>query len=125
MKDNIIASLDIGTSKIVCLIGSFNANKKICVKGIGHQEAKGINNGSVEDVKLLTKSIISVISFAEKMAGFNVEDIVVSVSGDNVKSVFTTIESNPKEKVVSRNDIFELAKKWKKVFFLQKKKFFI
>ncbi len=122
MKDNsIIASLDIGSSKIVCLIGYFNMYNKLCVKGIGHQESKGISDGNVEDIQLLTKSIIKVISMAEKMAGINVEEITLSISGSNLKSVFTNVEKDLKDKTINKIDIYDLAKKIEKEFKNDKK----
>lgn len=122
MKNNsIIASLDIGSSKIVCLIGYFNMYNKLCVKGIGHQESKGISDGNVQDIKLLTKSIIKVISMAEKMAGINVEDVVLSISGSNLKSSFTSIETDLKDKTINKIDIYNLAKKIEKEFRNNKK----
>ena len=122
MKNNsIIASLDIGSSKIVCLIGYFNTYNKLCVKGVGHQESKGISDGNVQDVKLLTKSIIKVISMAEKMAGFNVDDIVLSVSGSNLKSAFVNVETDLKDKTINKTDIYNLAKKIEKEFKNNKK----
>lgn len=122
MKDsNIIASLDIGSSKIVCLIGYFNINNKLCVKGIGHQESKGISEGNIQDIKLLTKSVISVISMAETMAGMNIENIVLSISGVDVRSSLMSIESNLKDKIVNNVGVFDLVKKIEKEFKIKNK----
>ena len=47
----IVASLDIGSNKIVCLVGYINAMGKVCIKGIGHQQSNGIQDGKIINKK--------------------------------------------------------------------------
>ena len=94
VKQRIIASLDIGSNKIVCLIGYVNAAGKVFIKGVGHQQAKGIYAGKIINKKEAEKSILSTISIAERMAGFNIQNITVNI---NTAEIFSsTINSNVK-----------------------------
>ena len=82
----IVASLDIGSNKIVCLVGYINAMGKVCVKGIGHQQANGIHDGKIINKKEAEKSILSAISIAEKIAGFNIQDIGININSSIISS---------------------------------------
>ena len=93
-KDNIdhIAVIDIGTSKIVCLVAQLNYNEDIKILGIGHQIAKGIGaDGVIADIKSLENSIVAAVSKAEKQSQTNIENIYVNFSGNKLRSQFETI----------------------------------
>lgn len=110
-QSNILASLDIGSSKIVCLIGYTNLEGKLYIKGVAHQESKGIKDGEVVDSKLLTKSIISAIAFAEKMAGLNIEDIIINISGSAIRSNLITLEKQFNNRIITKNNLIEISSK--------------
>ncbi len=115
LKQRIVASLDIGSNKIVCLIGYINANGKVFIKGFGHQQAKGIYGGKIVNKKEAEKSILSTISIAERMAGFNIQSITVNINTAEVAS--STINSNIKinNREVKNKDIFMLLKDIKNI----------
>lgn len=122
MKNNeVVAGLDIGSNKIVCLIGIVNSEGNLYLKGLGHQEAKGIKDGEIIDLKLLTKSIISSISYAETMAGINVEEINVNISGNEIKSVILSLEETYNNKTIKKSDLENLSEKIQNSFYKDKK----
>ena len=108
-KKDVLAGLDIGSNKIVCLIGFTNSDGKLYIKGISHRESRGIKNGEIIDIKELTYSIIKAIDMAEKMAGVNVENIIVNVCNSNVNSNLSTIEKIFSNKTITKNDLMKLA----------------
>ncbi|MFZ8294625.1 cell division protein FtsA, partial [Staphylococcus aureus] len=75
-----IAVLDIGTTKIVCLIANAAEDGEFSVIGIGHQLAKGIKSGVITDINEAGTSITAAVHAAEQMAGVTVEDVYVSVN---------------------------------------------
>jgi len=93
-QQRIVASLDIGSNKIVCLIGYINAMGKVFVKGIGHQQSRGIIAGRITNKKEAEKSILATISIAEKMAGYNIQSITVNINTSEIFS--STINSDIK-----------------------------
>lgn len=104
----IVASLDIGSNKIVCLVGYINAMGKICVKGIGHQQATGIQNGKIINKKEAEKNILSAVSIAEKIAGFNIQDIAVNINSSIIYSSTINSSINLHNKEVNDKDINNL-----------------
>ena len=98
-QQRIVASLDVGSNKIVCLIGYINAMGKVFIKGIGHQQSRGIQNGRITNKKEAEKSIISTISLAEKIAGYSIQSITINISTSEVSSstINTNLQLNGKE----------------------------
>lgn len=114
-QQRIIASLDIGSNKIVCLVGYLNAMGKVCVRGIGHQQARGIQYGKITNKKEAEKSILTTISIAEKIAGYNIQDITVNINSSEISS--STINTNIKlnGQIVKDKDIDNLLKDIKNI----------
>jgi len=112
----VIASLDLGSDKIVCLIGHINSIDRIVIKGIGHQKSQGIMNGTITDFKKAAQSIISAVSAAEKMAGYNIDKIVVNISGRQIFSNNISAEIDIAGKEIKEKEIFNLAKNVQSTF---------
>ena len=93
-KSNISTVIDFGSNKIVCLIGQKNESGEIELLGVGHQISAGIKNGIIVDIQAAVKSIVSAVSAAEEMAGFNVEDVSVSVSAADLINDNVAVELN-------------------------------
>ena len=81
-----IASLDIGSNKIVCLIGYINANNDVCIRGVSNVKSKGIQNYKIVDKNLAVESILKAIKKAEEMAGFTVNSITINISSSVLES---------------------------------------
>ena len=104
-----IAVLDIGTSKIVCLVAKLNEKGVPVIIAHGHQLAKGIgDNGVISDIKSLENSIISAISKAEKSADISIEDIFVNFSGNKLKSRFETIDIDVSASEITDRDVLRI-----------------
>ena len=115
LKQRIVASLDIGSNKIVCLIGYINANGKVFIKGFGHQQAKGIYGGKIVNKKEAEKSILSTISIAERMAGkFAAKEAISKAFGTGFSDdiVLNEIEILPDEKGAPKVKIYGKTKKF-------------
>ena len=120
-NNNIIASLDIGASKIVCIIGYINNQNKLYIKGMAHQESQGIKYGDIVDVKLAANSIINTIAIAERMAGFNINSVALGINGNLIKSNITNLEIGLEDVKIDKRDIHKLAKEMQKVLKENKK----
>lgn len=109
-QQRIVASLDIGSNKIVCLVGYINAMGKVFIKGVGHQQSKGISCGKIINKKEAEKSILNAISIAEKMAGYSIQNITININSSEIFSstIDTDIKLNGKE--VKNKDISNLLK---------------
>ena len=91
-KNNIITVLDIGTTKIVCLVALISSNKNISVIAATNQLANGFKNGVIIDLKKAEHSIISAIERVEKHTSNSISKVFVSLSNANISS--NTINSS-------------------------------
>ncbi|WP_168464037.1 cell division protein FtsA [Wolbachia endosymbiont of Ctenocephalides felis wCfeT] len=85
-KRNVFAILDIGTTKIICLIVKIGGNFSCKVTGIGYKIAEGISGGSITNVKQANYSISSTIGLAEQVSGETIDQIYISVAGCGISS---------------------------------------
>ncbi|MFT7052653.1 MAG: cell division protein FtsA, partial [Psychromonas sp.] len=86
MESSYTVGLDIGSSKIVLLIGEQMANDMINIVGIGEVPAKGVDKGSVTDLDSVVTAIQKALRLAEEMANCKVSSVNLSVSGAHIES---------------------------------------
>ena len=85
-KQNIIAGLDIGSSKISVVVGNtlHGGTQKIGIIGVGHALSEGLRRGVVVDINQTAEAIRKAISSAELMAGVKIDTVCVGISGEHV-----------------------------------------
>lgn len=86
-EKNIITGLDIGTSKIVALIGEVGPDGSIEVIGIGRHPSKGLKRGVVVDIEATVQSIQRAVQEAELMAGCEVHTVYAGIAGSHIRSL--------------------------------------
>jgi cell division protein FtsA len=79
-RGSLVAALDIGTTKICCLIARVEAETPR-VLGIGHQISRGVKGGLIVDLEAAGTSVVNAVHAAEQMAGETIEHVVVNLSG--------------------------------------------
>lgn len=107
-----IAALDIGSSKVCCVIAKIGRDKRINVVGYGYNASVGIKNGVVTDINQATISVGNAVDAAEQMANERINRVIVNVSSDKIKSVIkgSTIALN-KNRPVNENDLAKVVDK--------------
>ena len=83
--EEVAVGLDIGTTKTCAVIGFINENNQIEIAGLGVAPAKGLKNGVVVNIDNTVVSVVKAIEEAELMAGCEVTDIYVGVTGQHMK----------------------------------------
>lgn len=86
-EKNIITGLDIGTSKIVALVGEVTAEGTIEVIGIGRHPSRGLKRGVVVDIEATVTSIQRAVQEAELMAGCEVHTVYTGIAGSHIRSL--------------------------------------
>lgn len=86
-RGNLIAGLDIGTSKIVVVIGELNEEGCYDLIGFGTQESQGLRQGFVIDIEATVQGIAKAVSEAEQMAGVRIKNVFVSITGSHIRSL--------------------------------------
>jgi len=104
-KNSIIAALDIGSSKVCCLIGKLDSQNNISIIGAGFQESKGLVSGIITDMQALENSIRNCVASAEKMATVRIKKINIGFSSVNIEIENLNIEIDLKGSIVSQGDL--------------------
>ena len=86
LRTGLIAALDIGTTKVCCLIAHAHGDGAIRIVGIGHHASRGLRGGAVIDMDAAQNTILTAISAAEELAGDRIRDVIINVSGGNLAS---------------------------------------
>lgn len=109
-KDKIIAALDIGTSKVCCLIAKVTEDGEMQVVGIGHHASQGLKSGNIIDLKAAEHAIGQAILAAERMAGSHLKNqplqsITVNVPGTHTLSHHVSVDVKIQGHSVTEKDI--------------------
>ncbi|BBH21217.1 cell division protein FtsA [Paenibacillus baekrokdamisoli] len=82
-SNDIIVSLDIGTSKVRVIIGEVN-NGVINIIGVGSADSEGIRKGAIVDIDQTVQSIRNAVDHAERMVGIQISDVYVGIQGNHI-----------------------------------------
>ena len=85
-SSDMIAGLDIGTSKIAAVIAKVRPDNTLEVVGFGTAPSRGLRKGVVSDIDLTVHAIQQAVDEAERMAGIAVESVYVGIAGSHIQS---------------------------------------
>lgn len=85
-KENLIVGLDIGTTKICCIVGEVTA-EGIDIIGIGSHPSKGLRKGVVVNIESTVASIKKAVEEAELMAGCGISSVYAGIAGGHIKGL--------------------------------------
>ncbi len=106
-KENIAVGLDIGTTKIVAMIGKKNEYGKLEILGVGKSKSLGVARGVVNNITQTIQSIQQAVLEAENKSGYKINNVVVGIAGQHIRSIQHSdyiIRKNAEE-VISEYDI--------------------
>jgi cell division protein FtsA len=114
-RSAIVAALDIGTSKVVCLIARLKPqppqevlrrrSHSIEILGVGHTEARGMKGGAVINLAEAEEAVRHAVDLAERDASVQLESVVLSVSSGRPSSEFYAVNVNVAGSSVADGDI--------------------
>jgi cell division protein FtsA len=105
LERNIITGLDIGTSKVVALVGEVSPDGSIEVIGIGRHPSRGLKRGVVVDIEATVNSIQRAVQEAELMAGCEVRSVFTGIAGSHIRSLNSHGIVAIKDQEVSQADV--------------------
>jgi len=88
-NEKIFAAVDIGSTKIVALAGKKNEEGKIQIIGLGHSASRGVKRGVILNVDEAFAAISEAIGQAEKACGYDIENVFVNISGQQLITLNT------------------------------------
>jgi cell division protein FtsA len=86
-RENIIVGLDIGTTKIGCIIAELDSDRNVKIVGVGTSRSEGLRRGVVVNLEKTVVSIGRAIEEAELMAGVEVRNVYAGIAGDHIRSI--------------------------------------
>jgi cell division protein FtsA len=86
-EKNLIVGLDIGTSKVVAIVGEVMPEGKIEVIGIGSHPSRGLKKGVVVNIESTVHSIQRAVEEAELMAGCQIHSVYAGIAGSHIRSL--------------------------------------
>jgi cell division protein FtsA len=110
MKKNIIAGLDLGTTKVCAVIAEISENNRIDILGFGVAPSEGLHKGLVANISKTADAIKAAVQIASNRAGIQVHTVNVGVAGEHITSMrhrnYVTINSEEKE--ITKSDLDRL-----------------
>ena len=110
-KGSAVAAIDIGSSKVVCLLGQVQDEfGNIEIMGYGYRSSEGVKNGAIVNLGAAENSIREAVHMAENLAaeklkGYPLRDVVVSVSACHAYSSFVEANVDVRGNAISKKDI--------------------
>lgn len=109
--------LDIGTTKIVAIVGRRNTHGKIEVLGVGKAKSLGVHKGIVNNISQTINSIKAAVTEAQASAGVEIRKVTVGIAGKHIRSLQHSdyiMRENP-DLVIGEEDIEALKEQVKKL----------
>ena len=106
-KERYLVGLDVGTSKVACVVGESMDDGSLDVVGIGVAESRGIKRGVVVNLEAAVESIKKAIEEAELMAGVEIDSVHLALSGPHIKGFNSrgVIAVAGKNREITRDDV--------------------
>ena len=86
-RSSLVVAVDIGTTKVACVIGDRNALGTVDIIGVGTHPSSGLRKGVVINIEDTVHSIKAAIDEAEMMAGVEVGSVLVGIAGGHIRSM--------------------------------------
>lgn len=83
----LLVGLDIGTSKVVAIVGEVSADNEVEVVGLGSHPSRGLKKGVVVNIESTVQSIQRAIEEAELMAGCEIHSVYAGIAGGHIRSL--------------------------------------
>jgi cell division protein FtsA len=103
--EEIIAGLDIGTTKVAAIVGRKDSDGHIDVLGFAHAPSKGMRRGIVINIPETVNSIKAAITEAELVSGHKIKRVFAGIAGDHVRSSFSKGVIGVKNKTITEEDV--------------------
>lgn len=86
-RTEVMVGLDIGTHKVVAIVGEVQNGKDIRVIGVGEAISSGLRKGIIVDIDRTARSISEAVASAERMSGVKIESCLVGITGTHMSSL--------------------------------------
>ncbi|MEY4194184.1 MAG: hypothetical protein RLZZ226_552, partial [Pseudomonadota bacterium] len=102
---SLVVGLDIGTSKVACIVGELGDDGDMEIVGIGVSPSRGLRKGVVVNLESTVQCIEKAVREAELMAGCRIRSVYAGIAGSHIKSMNSPGIVAIKDKEVTQGDI--------------------
>ncbi len=119
-RNEIAVGLDIGTTKIVAMVGKYNEYGKMEVLGVGKSKSLGVHRGVVNNITQTIQSIQQAVQEAESVSGLKIANVTVGIAGQHIRSLQHSdyITRPNADAVIDEDDIEKLCNQVHKLVML-------
>src|SRR5690554_6717544 len=119
-EEKLAVGLDIGTTKIVAMVGRRNEYGKLEIVGLGNAKSLGVKRGVVNNITQTIQSIQNAVALAKNECGYNIKGVVVGIAGQHIRSIqhHEYISRENPDAVISQDDIDKLIEQVQKLTML-------
>lgn len=112
-KDMITVGLDIGTTKVVVIVGEKHANGTLRILGLGQSPSTGVDKGAIQNISKTTDAIRAAVTMAEQSSGYKINRVTVGIAGQYIRSTRQTeyITRSAVNDVIRQEDLDALTAK--------------
>lgn len=103
--ERLIVGLDIGTSKVLAIVGEISPTGEVEIIGVGHHPARGMRKGVVSNIESTVQSIQRAVEEAELMAGCQIYSVFAGIAGAHINSFNSHGVVAIRDKEVDESDI--------------------
>ncbi|MEE4174196.1 MAG: cell division protein FtsA [Xanthomonadales bacterium] len=104
-EKSLVVGLDIGTSKVVAIVGEIQPDGSVEVIGLGSHASRGLRRGVVVDMASTEQAIARAVEEAELMAGCEIHSVFCGISGNHIRSQNSDGTVAIKDKEVTEQDV--------------------
>ncbi len=101
----LVVGLDVGTSKVVAIVGEYLPGEPVEVIGLGSHPSRGLKRGVVVDIESTVKSIQRAVEEAELMAGCEIKSVYAGIAGSHLRSLNSDGVVAIRDKEVTEGDV--------------------
>ena len=116
-KEQYVAAIDIGTTKIVAIVGKKNENGKIEILGLSKAPSKGVKRGVVLNIEETVTAIETTVEDVQRRSGILFSEVFVGIAGQHIKSMknrgYITREAYDDE--IKKEEVFKLIEDMHKI----------
>ena len=116
-KEQYVAAIDIGTTKIVAIVGSKNENGKIEILGLSKAPSRGVKRGVVLNIEETVNAIETTVQDVQKRSGIIFSEVFVGIAGQHIKSMKNRgyIMRDNYDDEITKEEVFRLIEDMHKI----------
>jgi cell division protein FtsA len=116
-REQYIAAIDIGTTKIVSIVGKKNENGKIEILGLSKALSRGVKRGVVINIEETVTAIQTTVEDVQKRSGIKFSEVFVGIAGQHIKSMKSRgyITRDSYEDDIKKEEVFKLIEDMHKI----------